>query len=766
MTRKRSRTLTHWGVYDVETVDGRLAGVRPWAADRDPSPIGRSLMAADHPLRIDRPMVRQGWLEDGPDSRRRRGGEPFVPVDWPQALDLVAGELERVRSDHGNAAIFAGSYGWGSAGRFHHAQSQIHRFMSAIGGYTASLNTYSHAATEVIVPHVLGYPYEQMKRASTSLPVVADHTGLFVAFGGLAAKNAQVQSGGQGRHVVQQWLRAARANGCRFVNVSPRAGDAPAALDAQWWAPRPGTDTAVMLALAHTLVTEGLHDPDFLARCTAGFERFRAYLLGETDGQAKDAAWAAAISTLPADAIRGLAREMAATRTMINLSWSLQRAEHGEQAIWAGIALAAVLGQIGLPGGGIALGYSSSGAVGNGVRRVKLPALPRLANAVDSFIPVARITDMLESPGAPFDYDGARRHYPDIRLVYWAGGNPFHHHQDLNRLVAAWQRPETVVVHEPFWSGVARHADIVLPATTPLERNDFGGSSEDSFLIAMKQAMAPRGEARDDYDIFAALAERLGAGETFTEGRSAGEWLRHIYESWRRNHNDLPDFDTFWAQGHIEFRDAVPGQSHKVMFADFRAAPDAHALPTPSGRIELYSERIAGFGYDDCPPHPAWLTPREWLGGARAARFPLHLISHQPATRLHSQYDHGEVSLESKVAGREPLALHPDDAAARGIRAGDVVKVYNDRGACLAGARLDAGLRRGVVVLPTGAQYDPAEPGRPGSLEKHGNPNVLTRDAGTSSLAQGPTAHSCLVEVAPYDGTPPPVTALQPPPIG
>jgi biotin/methionine sulfoxide reductase len=765
MTRKRSRTLMHWGVYDVETEDGRLAGVTPWAEDRDPSPIGRSLVEADHPLRVTRPMVRKGWLEEGPASRERRGGEPFVPVDWDEALDLVAGELERVRREHGNQAIFAGSYGWASAGRFHHAQSQVHRFMNAIGGYTASVNTYSHAATEVIVPHVFGFPYEQVKRASTSLPVVAEHTQLFIAFGGLALKNAQIQSGGQGRHVVREWLNAARGNGCRFVSISPIADDTDPALEAEWWAPRPNSDTALMLALSHTLIAEGLHDPEFLRRCTAGYEQYRAYLMGESDGQAKDADWAAAICSLDARDIRALAREMAAKRTMVNLSWSMQRAEYGEQTIWAGIALAAVLGQIGLPGGGVTLGYSSAGGVGNGVRRVKLPALPRLANPIDSFIPVARIADLLEKPGEQFDYDGQRRTYPDTRLVYWAGGNPFHHHQDLNRLVAAWKRPETVVVNDPFWSGAARHADIVLPATTPLERNDFGGSSEDSFLIAMKQAIPPVAQARNDYDIFAGLAERLGVGDSFTEGRTADEWLRHLYDGWRRKFNEMPDFDTFWEQGHIEFKDDTPGQSYKVFLDAFRTDPDTNALPTPSGRIEISSQRIAGFGYEDCPPHPSWHAPREWLGSQLAEIYPLHLMSNQPATRLHSQYDHGPLSLESKVAGREAATLHPEDAAARGIGEGDVVRLYNDRGACLAGARLSDRVRRGVVVLPTGAQFDPEQPGHPGALEKHGNPNVLTRDAGTSSLAQGPSAHSCLVEVERYDGTPPPVTALQPPPM-
>lgn len=748
MDIRKTMTMAHWGVYEVETADGRLVDIRPWSKDPDPSPLGRSMKAADHASRVRTPMVREGWLEGGADRRRgQRGAERFVPVSWDKALGLVAAELDRVRREHGNEAIFAGSYGWASAGRFHHALSQVHRFMNAIGGYTASVNTYSLAAAEVIVPHVVGYSYDHVQREATSLPVVARHTRLLIAFGGIPLKNAQIQSGGQGRHVLRGWLDEARRNGCHVVNFSPLRADLHDEISAEWLPLRPNTDTAVMLGLAHTLVSEGLHDRSFVNRYTVGFERFRRYLFGEDDGQVKDAAWAASISGVAAGRIESLAREMAQCRTMLNVSWSLQRADHGEQTYWMVIALAALLGQIGLPGGGFTLGYGSVGSVGNGARRVKLPALPRLRNPVQSFIPVARITDMLLNPGEPFDFDGRRLRYPDIRLVYWAGGNPFHHQQDLNRLQRAWQRPDTVVVHEPFWTATARRADIVFPATTPLERNDIGGTSQDNVVVAMRQAIPPVGEARNDYDIFSGLAERLGAADTFTEGRDEMAWLRFLYQGLRERAVAVPDFETFWERGILEFEDEVPGQSHRILLDEFRADPDTHRLPTPSGRIEIFSETIAGFGYADCPPHPAWMEPAEWLGGEVARHFPLHLISNQPATRLHSQWDHGEVSQAGKVDGREPIRINPRDADARGIADGDVVRVFNDRGQCLAGAVVTDEIMPGVVVLPTGAPFEPADPREPGSLEQRGNPNVLTLDKGTSSLAQGPSAQTCLVQV-------------------
>ncbi|MEI9804733.1 MAG: molybdopterin dinucleotide binding domain-containing protein [Pseudolabrys sp.] len=168
---------------------------------------------------------------------------------------------------------------------------------------------------------------------------------------------------------------------------------------------------------------------------------------------------------------------------------------------------------------------------------------------------------------------------------------------------------------------------------------------------------------------------------------------------------------------------------------DFRADPVAQVLKTPSGKIEIFSEKIAGFGYDDCPGHPAWLEPIEWLGAASAKDYPLHLISNQPSTKLHSQYDMGSHSQAAKINHREPVRLHPADAARRNIKAGDIVRLFNARGECLASAVLSDAVRPGVVQISTGAWYDPEKPGKR-SLDKHGNPNVLTPDRGTSKLAQ------------------------------
>ncbi|MDX6749943.1 molybdopterin guanine dinucleotide-containing S/N-oxide reductase [Geminicoccaceae bacterium 1502E] len=762
MTSAWPTTATHWGTYRGEVREGRLVALHPFERDCDPSPIaGNMIEALDHPLRIRKPAVRLSWLRHGHEAGGRgRGREPFVEVGWETALDLVAKEIARVRERHGNQAIFGGSYGWGSAGRFHHAQSQIHRFLNCIGGYTRSVNAYSYAAAQVIVPRVIG-SFQGLLTDHTSWRSIAESGELVVMFGGMPLKNGQVNSGGVGRHVVREGLERCREAGLRFVLLAPVRADAADLLDAEWLPFRPGTDAALMLGLAHTLLAEGLHDRRFLERCTTGFDRFAAYLAGESDGMPKDADWAAGITGLEAATIRDLARRMAASRTLISASWSVQRTEHGEQPYWLAITLAAMLGQIGKPGGGFGFGYSAANGIGNDVRGFPWPSVPQGENPVRDLIPVARIADLLLHPGEPFDFDGKRLTYPDTRLVYWAGGNPFHAHQDLNRLERAWQRPETVVVHEIMWNALAKRADIVLPATMPLEREDIACASNDGFMIAMKRLVRPVGLARDDHAIFRGLARRLGVEEAFTEGREPMDWLRWLYNVTRQRaaerHIDLPEFAAFWERGFIELPEPA---GPRTLLEGFARDPEGQRLRTPSGRIEIFSKTIDGFAYDDCPGHPAWLEPEEWLGAAKAARFPLHLISSQPEGKLHSQYDPGGHSRSFKRQGREVLRLNPEDAAARGIEEGALVRVFNDRGACLATAATDGGLMKGVAVLPTGAWFDPdPETG----IERHGNPNALTLDKGTSRLAQGPSAHSCLVEVELFGGEPPPVRAFEPP---
>ncbi len=510
-------------------------------------------------------------------------------------------------------------------------------------------------------------------------------------------------------------------------------------------------------------MSEGLHDEEFLAKYTIGSDKVVTYLIGGVDGVTKDADWAATQSGIDADRIRSLAREMATGRTLICTSVSLQRADFGEQPLWMTVTLAAMLGQIGLPGGGYGIGYGADSAIGTVDRPMRWPAFPQLANPQSDFIPVAAVSDMLLNPGGTYDYNGEVRTYPDIQLVWWAGGNPFHHHQDLNRLRCAFQKPETIIVNEINWTATARHADIVLPVASALERTDIGAGNQDRAVIPMRKVVNVIGEARQEFDIYSDLERRLDFGTAFSNGLSADQWLERMWSELRETASShgrtLPDFETFLSGDIIEFDDPAPDA---VFLSSFRADPNKNPLPTPSGKIELYSATIASFEYADCPGHPTWLAPREWLGADRATTYPLHLISGQPETRLHSQLDNGAFSRSRKVSGREPILINAIDAAARGIVDGDIVSVRNDRGRCLAGAVVTDDIREHVTFLWTGAWYDP-DFASDDHYDRHGNPNVLSHDMRTSKLSQGPASHSVLVEIEKFDGEVPKVMAFEPP---
>ncbi len=751
---------THWGFYAPGPTPDRL---EPLKDDPDPASFGTELIADRlAPSRILRPAVRRSFLGHGGATRHgRRGAEPFVEVSWDEALDLVATEITRVRNDYGSGSIFSGSYGWSSAGRFHHAQSQLKRFFNVAGGSVRSVQTYSYAAGEVILPHVIGTT-NGLITGHTPWSQIVGHAELIVMFGGTPLRNAQVNAGGVTRHMAREALLACKACGTRMINVSPVSDDVEESLNAEWLPLRPCTDTALILALSHILISEGLYDAAFIDRYTSGFETFRAYVMGEKDGIAKDAIWASGITGIEAQVIADLARQMARKKTFIMMAWALQRADHGEQPYWAAISLASLLGGIGLPGQGFGFGYASVASIGQAGSKVHWPSLPQGRNPVTDYIPVARIADMLLSPGGDYEHNGERRTYPDIKLVYWAGGNPFHHHQDLNRLVEAWQKPQTIIAHEHFWNAHARHADIVLPAATFFERDDVVASGRDNF-IAYSTAIAPApADVPTDHEILRRLASRLDVEEAFTEGLSEEQWLRHLYDEASKDaasrNIQLPEFSGFKEDSIVE----APQHKDEPFLAAFRADPEKAALRTPSGLIELASEVIAQFGYDDCPGHPAWLEPREWLGAASAATYPLHLLSCQPHDKLHSQWDHAAPSRRTKAGGRQPLRISPADAKARGVENGDLVEVTNSRGTCLAVVAISDDLMPGVVQLATGAWFNPVDPSQPGSLELNGNPNVLTPDHGTSRLAQGPSPNACLVEVKRYHGDVPEVTIYQP----
>jgi biotin/methionine sulfoxide reductase len=308
-------------------------------------------------------------------------------------------------------------------------------------------------------------------------------------------------------------------------------------------------------------------------------------------------------------------------------------------------------------------------------------------------------------------------------------------------------KPETIIVNEPYWTPTAKHADIVLPVTTSLERNDIAASSGEDFVVAMKKVEEPFAQSRNDFDIFCDLGSRLGID--FSEGLDEAGWLRRLYAASKDNAAakgvHMPDFDVFWHEGLFDLASAA---RPVVMLDAFRADPEANPLSTPSGRIEIFSEKIDSFGHDDCPGHPTWFEPPEWLSARSGAGKALHLISDQPVRRLHSQLDASPHSREGKVEGREPIHINPADAAMRGIAHGDLVEVFNSRGRLISAAVISDAIMPGVLRLSTGAWFDMDHDTK---IERHGNPNAVTLDVPASSLSQGCSAQTCLVEIRRID---------------
>ena len=310
---------------------------------------------------------------------------------------------------------------------------------------------------------------------------------------------------------------------------------------------------------------------------------------------------------------------------------------------------------------------------------------------------------MLLEPRGTFAYGGASYAYPAARIVYWAGGNPFHHHQDLNRLLRAWRKPDTIVVHDQFWTASAKAADVVLPVTSSLERDDVGYAAQEGVLVAMRKVREPSGQSRHDFRIFAELATRLGVGERFTEGLDEAGWIRRLYDDGRaRGEADgirRPGFDAFWEEG---LTDIGEGATPVVMLRAFRDDPGAAPLPPPSGRIELLSATVASYALADCPGARG-VARAFGVVGCRGKEGLLHLLTNQPARRLHRQLDHGPHSAAGKIGKREPIRINPNDAARRGIRSGDLVRVHNGRGACLAAAQVTDDVMPGVASMSRGA---------------------------------------------------------------
>ena len=743
-------TAARWGAVYVEVKDGKVVSSKGALPKTVPNSLQQTAPDQVHTnIRVKYPMVRKSYLENPGNADGKRGSDPFVRVSWEQALKLIHEQHSRIRSSYGPASIFAGSYGWRSSGVLHKAQTLLQRYMSMAGGYAGHTGDYSTGAAQVIMPYVVGSVevYEQQ----TTWPMVLEHSQVVVLWGMNPLNTLKIAWSSTDEQGIE-YFNLLKKSGKSVIAIDPMRSETIEFFgdNATWIAPHMGTDVAMMLGIAHTLVKKNLHDKAFLEKYTTGYPQFEEYLLGKSDKIEKTAEWASGVCGVPAEQLEKLAEIFSSNKTMLMAGWGIQRQQYGEQKHWMLVTLAAMLGQIGTEGGGFGFSYHYSNG-GNPTRTGGvLPAISAqieggssagndwaVSDAVIS-LPVARIVEALENPGGKYQHNGKEQTFPDIKMIWWAGGANFTHHQDTNRLIKAWQKPELVVISECYWTAAAKHADIVLPITTSFERNDLTmtGDYSNQHLVPMKQVIEPQFEARSDFDVFADLAEMLkpGGKAVYTEGKDEMAWLKQFYDAAqkaaRAQRIAMPQFNAFWQQNKlIEMRENEKNNKY-VRYADFRSDPVMNALGTPSGKIEIYSKTIEGYQYKDCPPHASWIEPDEWKGTADKDQ--LQLLTAHPAHRLHSQLNYASLRKEYAIANREPVTIHPDDAKARGIAEGDLVRVWNARGQVLVGAHISDGIKPGIICIHEGAWPD-IENG----ICKNGGANVLTADIPTSRLANG-----------------------------
>ncbi len=772
-------TGSHWGAVKALVKGGKVVEVKPLEDDPRPTDMVKGIKGLIYnPSRIKYPMARADWLDKRENAdRTTRGDNRFVRVTWDEALDLFHEELERVQTTYGPSGLFAGATGWRQTGQFHSCINHMNRAVSMHGNYVKKAGDYSTGAGQTILPYVLGST--EVYSQGTSWPVILENSKNVVFWASDPVKNLQVGWTCETHESLPYFdeLRDKIAAGeINAISVDPVRTKTQKHIGGDQLYINPMTDVAFMLGIAHTLYSEDLHDKEFIDVYALGFDQFIAYVMGKgEDSIEKTPEWAAEICGISADQIRDFARMIASERTQLVFGWSVQRQQHGEQPYWMGAIIATMTGQVGLPGGGISYSHHYSG-VGVPQTGANMPGAFPLNldlgkvpehdssnfNGASSVIPVARWVDMLLNPGGKIQHNGHEVTFPDVRMCVFTGCNPWHHHQDRNKMRKAFQSLETVITVDYSWNATCRHSDLVLPACTQFERNDIDtyGAYSNTGVIAMRKLVDPLYHSKTDFEIFTALCDRFGRAKEYSRGMTEMQWVEQMYEDTRASNTgnfEMPAFADFWEEGLVRFGRGTDWVRH----ADFREDPELNALGTPSGFIEISSRTIEKFGYDDCGAHPKWMEKIERShGGPKSDKFPIWLQSCHPDQRLHSQMCESDDYRESyAVAGREPAWISPQDAAERGIEDGDIVRVFNDRGQLLAGAKVSDDYAPGVVRIYEGAWYGPVDASI-GALDTYGDPNTLTLDVGSSKLAQATSANTCLVQIEKFEGDAPAVTSF------
>ncbi|GCB32650.1 dimethyl sulfoxide reductase subunit A [Mesosutterella multiformis] len=703
---------------------------------------GRSMRERIYsPDRLRFPMKRVG----------ERGEGKFERISWDEALDTIAKEWTRIKNQYGNDSIYwqycSGQQSLVSSRR------AWQRLMNLMGGYLQYYGSYSNAQGAAAFPKTYG-------GRPSSLPSEIANAELYVLFG----NNPSVTRPSGGGKGFQIDAALTRHRPKKIIVIDPAFTDTCTARADQWIPIRPGTDAALISALAYEFITNGWIDQAFLDRYCVGFDEktlpksapaksdYKSYILGAgPDGTAKTPEWAAPITGIPVDVIRSLAREMAMTKPLfVSQGWGPQRQANGEATCRAIAMVPILLGQVGLPG-------TNTGAhEGN----TSFPAvyLPIGKNPVKATIPVYMWTDAIlrgpEMTRRNSALHGAEKLRTGIKMIVNSGGNTMiNQHGDCNwtdKVLRDTSKCEFILVCDNMMTPSARYADILLPDTLGPETNDAacqGGSHGDvACMLAIQEAVKPMYDQKSSFEICRLLAAKLGLEEKFTEGRSQMGWVKWCYEETRKKVPQLPDFATFWKDGMAK----VWGyRKDPIALEAFRKDPMKHPLKTPSGKIEIYSEQLARETADWEIPEGDVISPipifyRTWdmPGDPEGKAFPLQCFGFHGPGRIHSTF-HNLPKL--RYLHPDMVVMNPIDAEARGIKDGEKVVVFNRRGGVMLPARVTPRIMPGVITIPQGAWYKPTMVNGM-RIDVGGCINTLAGHR-PSAYAKGNAQHNILVEV-------------------
>ena len=708
---------------------------------------GRSMRRRVYnPDRLKYPMKRVG----------KRGEGKFKRISWDEALTEIAQSLRKNIEAYGNESIYL-NYGTGTLGgtmtrSWPPGATMVARLMNCIGGYLNHYGDYSTAQIAV----ALDYTYGGGWALGNSMADI-ENTKLIVLFGNNPAETRM--SGGGLTYCIEQ--AKARSN-AKLIIIDPRYNDTGAGREDEWIPIRPGTDAALVAAMAYVMITENLIDKPFLDKYCVGFDEvtmpagapknghYKAYILGEgADGIAKTPDWAAAITGIPASRIISLAREIATTKpAFIAQGWGPQRRSNGEFISRAIAMLPILTGNVGIHGGNTGARESAYG--------LPFVRMPTLTNPVQASIPMFLWTDaIVRGPQMTALTDGIRgveKLSAPIKFIWnYAGNCLINQHAQINRTHEILQdesQCEMIVTIDNHLTSTAKYSDILLPDCTASEQMDFALDAyvaNMNYVIFADQVIQPSFECRNIYQMLSDLAEKLGVKEQFTEGRTQEEWLRHIYAQSREALPELPSFEEFRAQG--IFKKVDPNGCF-VAYEDFRRDPEKHPLQTPSGKIEIYSSRLAEIAKtwqlaegDVIDPLPIHVQSFEHYGDPLMEKYPLQLSGFHYKARTHSTYGNVDVL---QAANPQEMWINPLDAASRQIKDGDKVRIFNDRGEVRVDAKVTPRIMPGVVGLGEGAWHDADMFGD--KIDHAGCINVLTTQR-PSPLAKGNPQHSNLVQV-------------------